>query len=47
MATTTTATVSGTNVQLNVTPTWSAGTPTTVRLTYQAHVNGQGNLTPQ
>lgn len=44
---TTTATVSGTNVQCKVTPSWSTGTPTTVRITYQARLSGQGSATPQ
>jgi hypothetical protein len=39
--------ISGTNIQLRVTPTWSAGTPTTARITYQARVSGQGSLSPQ
>lgn len=47
LTTTTTVTISGTNVQLKVTPSWSGGTPTTTRLTYQVQVNGQANATPQ
>lgn len=47
LTTTTTATVSGTNVQIKVTPSWAAGTPTSVKITYQARANGQCTLTPQ
>jgi hypothetical protein len=47
LASTTTATVSGTNVQCKVTPSWGAGTPTSVKITYQARANGQTSLTPQ
>jgi hypothetical protein len=47
LACTTTVAVSGTNIQIRLTPSWSAGTPTTVRVTYSARVSGQGNLTPQ
>ena len=44
---TTTATVTGTNVLLKITPTWSAGTPTSARMTYQVRMNGQATLAPQ
>jgi hypothetical protein len=47
LTTTFTAVVSGTNLQLGVTPTWSAGTPTTARLTYQVQANGQVTVAPQ
>lgn len=47
LTTTTTATVSGTNVQIKVSPSWAAGTPTSVKITYQARANGRCTLTPQ
>ena len=46
--TTTTVTVTGTNVNLRVTPSWSAGTPTSVTLTYTVQLLGTAaTLTPQ
>lgn len=45
VACTTTATVSGTSALAKVTPSWSAGTPTTVRCTYQIRLNGQASIT--
>ena len=47
LACTTTATVTGTNVLLKVTPTWVAGTPTVVRVTYQVRGNGRVTFAPQ
>jgi len=41
------ATVTGTNINLRVTPTWTVITPTIVRISYTVISNGQTAITPQ
>lgn len=40
-------TISGTSLALQITPSWSVGTPTTTRITYTIVINGSSSVTPQ
>jgi hypothetical protein len=39
--------VTGTNVNVRLTPSWTTIVPTTVRVSYTVHANGMTYITPQ